>query len=75
MYCKRVEQGKLSIPVLTNYLTNMEKHLKKKGEKKRKWCKCGDVEKREGLASCKMDRKLALMTTTLAEASMDEVTY
>lgn len=36
LYWKRVEQGKFSIPVLINYLTNMEKRLKKKGANRKK---------------------------------------
>lgn len=32
----------------------------------------GDVEKREGIANCKTDRKLAKMTTMLAAALMKQ---
>ena len=37
-------------------------------DKRMKLCKLGDVERREGTDHCKMDRKLAKLTTTLTAA-------
>ena len=70
---KREKKCSIILAHLTPYTTKhtgpKEKKKKKleeeKEAKRAKLCKCCDGERRPGTANCKMDRKLAKVTTTL----------
>lgn len=47
------------------HLSGVPAHVIQSGQRKRKEsCKCGDTERKEGIASCKAERKLAKLTTS-----------